>query len=130
MKRTWTPAEIPSLDGKRVLVTGANSGIGYHAARVLAQKGAHAILACRDQRRGESALALLRTDVPTASAELATLDLASLESIREFARREFAEERPLHALINNAGVMAPPERLETADGFILTAMTQLTIRCS
>jgi NAD(P)-dependent dehydrogenase (short-subunit alcohol dehydrogenase family) len=117
MKGTWTPADILSLDGKRILVTGANSGIGYHTALVLAQKGAHVILACRDQRRGESALARLKTNAPGASAELATLDLASLGSIREFARRELAEERPLHMLINNAGVMAPPKRLETTDGF-------------
>jgi NAD(P)-dependent dehydrogenase (short-subunit alcohol dehydrogenase family) len=117
MKQTWTPADILPMDGKRILVTGANSGIGYHTALVLAQKGAHVILACRDQRRGESALARLRTNAPSASAELALLDLASLESIREFARRELAEERLLHTLINNAGVMAPPKRLETADGF-------------
>jgi NAD(P)-dependent dehydrogenase (short-subunit alcohol dehydrogenase family) len=117
MKGTWTPADIRSLDGKRMLVTGANSGIGYHAALVLAQKGAHVILACRDARRGEAALARLKTNAVGASAELAALDLASLASIREFARRELAEQRPLHTLINNAGVMAPPKRLETADGF-------------
>jgi len=119
MKGTWTPADIPSLDGKRILVTGANSGIGYHAALVFAQKGAHVILACRDSRRGEAALARLKTNAAGASVELAALDLASLGSIRDFARRELAEQRPLHALINNAGVMAPPKRLETADGFEL-----------
>jgi NAD(P)-dependent dehydrogenase (short-subunit alcohol dehydrogenase family) len=117
MKGTWTPAGIPPLNGKRILVTGANSGIGYHAALMFARKGAHVILACRDPRRGEAALARLKTDAAGASAELAALDLASLESIREFARRELAEQRPLHTLINNAGVMAPPKRLETADGF-------------
>ena len=117
MKGTWTPADILPLSGKRILVTGANSGIGYHASLVLAQKGAHVILACRDQRRGESALARLRSGAPGASAELATLDLASLGSIQEFARRELVEQRPLHVLVNNAGVMAPPKRLETADGF-------------
>ncbi|SDR33871.1 NAD(P)-dependent dehydrogenase, short-chain alcohol dehydrogenase family [Paraburkholderia fungorum] len=119
MKVTWTPADIPSLNGKRILITGANSGIGYHAALVLAQKGAHVILACRDSRRAETALTRLKTTAPEASAEVSSLDLASLESIREFARRELAEQRPLHMLINNAGVMAPPKRLETADGFEL-----------
>lgn len=119
MKVTWTPADIPSLNGKRILITGANSGIGYHAALVLAQKGAHVILACRDARRAETALARLKTAAPGAHAEVSPLDLASLESIREFARRELAEQRPLHMLINNAGVMAPPKRLETADGFEL-----------
>ncbi|CAN7551917.1 oxidoreductase [Caballeronia sp. LjRoot31] len=117
MKGTWTPADIPPLDGKRILVTGANSGIGYHAALVFAQKGAHVILACRDPRRGEAALTRLKTNVVGASAELAALDLASLGSIRDFARGELAEQRPLHVLVNNAGVMAPPKRLETADGF-------------
>lgn len=119
MKVTWTPADIPSLDGKRILITGANSGIGYHAALVFAQKGAHVVLACRDPHRGEAALTRLKTAAPQASAEVRPLDLASLESIREFSRRELAEQRPLHLLINNAGVMAPPNRLETADGFEL-----------
>lgn len=86
---------------------------------MLAQKGAHVILACRDARRAETALARLKTAAPGAHAEVSPLDLASLESIREFARRELAEQRPLHMLINNAGVMAPPKRLETADGFEL-----------
>ena len=117
MKATWTPSDISPLSGKRILITGANSGIGYHAALVLAQKGAHVILACRDPRRGEAALARLKTSAAGASAELVTLDLASLDSIREFARGELAAQRPLHTLINNAGVMAPPKRLETADGF-------------
>jgi NAD(P)-dependent dehydrogenase (short-subunit alcohol dehydrogenase family) len=117
MKETWTPADIPALNGKRILITGANSGIGYHTALVLAQKGAHVILACRDPARGDAALTRLKTVEPGASAELAVLDLASLESIRDFALHQLAEERPLHTLINNAGVMAPPKRLETADGF-------------
>jgi NAD(P)-dependent dehydrogenase (short-subunit alcohol dehydrogenase family) len=74
-------------------------------------------LACRDPRRGEAALTRLKSCAPGASAELAALDLASLESVREFASHELAEQCPLHTLINNAGVMAPPRRLETADGF-------------
>jgi NAD(P)-dependent dehydrogenase (short-subunit alcohol dehydrogenase family) len=117
MKGIWTPAEIPSLDGKRILITGANSGIGYHAAVMLAKKGARVLLACRDPRRGEAALARLKTSAAGASAELVVLDLASLASIRAFASRELAQQRPLHTLINNAGVMAPPKRLETVDGF-------------
>jgi NAD(P)-dependent dehydrogenase (short-subunit alcohol dehydrogenase family) len=117
MNGTWTPTDIPRLEGKRILVTGANSGIGYHAALVLAQRGAHVVLACRDPVRGETALGRLRANAAGADVELKVLDLASLESIREFARREREEQRPLHALINNAGVMAPPKRIETADGF-------------
>ncbi|WP_144109118.1 oxidoreductase [Paraburkholderia sp. BCC1886] len=117
MKENWTPADIPALNGERILITGANSGIGYHAAVVLARKGAHVILACRDPARADVALTRLKASAPGASAELAVLDLASLESIRDFALRQLAQDRPLHTLINNAGVMAPPKRLETADGF-------------
>lgn len=119
MNRKWQAADIPSLSNKRVLITGANSGIGYHTALKLARKGAHVLLACRDRQRGEDALARLHADSPGIHAELILLDLASLESIRQVAAAELANHRPLHLLINNAGVMAPPKRLETADGFEL-----------
>jgi NAD(P)-dependent dehydrogenase (short-subunit alcohol dehydrogenase family) len=119
MSEKWQASDIPSLTGKRVLITGANSGIGYHAALKLARKGAHVIFACRDRRRGEAALARMGADSPGAHAELALLDLASLTSIRDFALTEIAQHRPLHLLINNAGVMTPPHRQETADGFEL-----------
>jgi NAD(P)-dependent dehydrogenase (short-subunit alcohol dehydrogenase family) len=119
MTEKWKAADIPSLAGKRVLITGANSGIGYHTALKLARKGAQVILACRDRQRGEVALARLDEDSPSAHTELAILDLASLASVRSFAEKELAQRRPLHVLINNAGVMAPPKRLETADGFEL-----------
>jgi NAD(P)-dependent dehydrogenase (short-subunit alcohol dehydrogenase family) len=119
MSRHWKAADIPSLSGKRVVITGANSGIGYHAALKLARKGAHVVLACRDRQRGETALARLHADSPGTITELAILDLASLSSVRDFAAKELAQHRPLHILINNAGVMAPPRRLQTADGFEL-----------
>ena len=119
MSETWKAADIPSLAGKRVLITGANSGIGYHAALKLARKGAQVVLASRDQRRGEDALARLHADSPGTHTELVVFDLASLASVRDFAQRELAQHRPLHLLINNAGVMAPPKRLETEDGFEL-----------
>ena len=120
MSQKWKAADIPSLAGKRILITGANSGIGYHAALKLARKGAQLIMACRDRKRGEAAIARLDADSPTAhNTELAILDLASLASVHSFAKEELAKHRPLHILINNAGVMAPPKRLETADGFEL-----------
>jgi NAD(P)-dependent dehydrogenase (short-subunit alcohol dehydrogenase family) len=119
MSEKWKAADIPSLAGKRVLITGANSGIGYHAALKLARKGAQVMLASRDRERGEAALARLDADSPSAHTELVIFDLASLASVRSFAEKELAQRRPLHILINNAGVMAPPKRLETADGFEL-----------
>jgi NAD(P)-dependent dehydrogenase (short-subunit alcohol dehydrogenase family) len=115
----WTVANIPDQHGRRALITGANSGIGYYAALELARKGAHVLLACRDRTRGEAALSRLHSEAPGSSSELITLDLASLASIREVAARLVASGQPLDLLINNAGVYAPPKRLETADGFEL-----------
>jgi len=119
MSENWKAADIPSLAGKRVLITGANSGIGYHAALKLARKGAHVILASRNRQRGEAALARLDADAPSAHTELVIIDLASLASVRSFAENELAKHRSIHVLINNAGVMAPPKRLQTTDGFEL-----------
>ena len=115
--RAWTAAEMPSQMGRRILITGANSGIGFHAALKLARKGAEVILACRDRQKGEIALDRLHTEAPSTHTELAILDLASLDSVREFAAQELSKNRPLHVLINNAGVMAPPRRQQTKDGF-------------
>lgn len=117
--RGWTVAQIPSQAGRRALVTGANSGIGYHTALELARKGAHVLLGCRDRAKGEAALTRLRAEVSNASAQVLLLDLASLDSIREAATAELALNFPLDLLINNAGVMTPPQRLETIDRFEL-----------
>lgn len=125
MVSTWTLADIPSQAGKRILITGANSGIGYYAAFTLARKGAHVIFACRDRRKGEAALARLDAEAPGTATELAMLDLASLASVREFAARELDLGRPIDILINNAGVMAPPVRQQTADGFELQFATNV-----
>jgi NAD(P)-dependent dehydrogenase (short-subunit alcohol dehydrogenase family) len=115
----WTVEDIPSQAGRRALVTGANSGVGYHAALELARWGAHVLLACRDRAKGLAALERLRAETVDSSAEVVLLDLASLASVRAVAEAEVARGLPLDLLINNAGVMAPKQRRETADGFEL-----------
>ena len=115
--RGWTVAQIPSQAGRRALITGANSGIGYYAALELARKGAHVLLGSRDQARGDAALERIRGAVPNASVEVVRLDLSSLASMRAVAEAEVARGARLDLLINNAGVMAPKTRELTADGF-------------
>lgn len=111
----WSAAQLPDLSGRTAVVTGANSGIGFHTARALAAHGARVVLACRRPEAGMAAAARLREDTG-GEVDGADLDLASMESIRAFAE---AWEGPLHLLVNNAGVMAPPKRARTADGFEL-----------
>ena len=113
----WTAQQIPSQAGKVALITGANSGIGYQAAVELARHGAHVLLACRNEVKGQAALARLHKDAPGSSAELVMLDMAFLASIRAFAAQFAGRGVPLDLLINNAGVMALPKREVTADGF-------------
>ena len=108
MAEKWTAAQMPSQAGKTIVVTGANSGVGYQAALELARHGAHVVLGCRDAAKGEAAVERLRRDVP---------GVASLASVRAFASRYLATGKPLHVLINNAGVMALPSRELTIDGF-------------
>ncbi|MBA9004687.1 oxidoreductase [Thermomonospora cellulosilytica] len=110
----WRAGDIPDLTGRRAIVTGANSGLGYRTALELARHGAAVVLACRSAERGEAALARLKAEVPDATAVLGSLDLADLSSVRAFADGQAG--RPLDILVNNAGVMAVPRRT-TADGF-------------
>src|ERR1044071_8913033 len=107
---TFTASDFPSLTGRTFVVTGANSGIGRAAARVLAAKGARVVLAVRDTAKGAEAAATM-----TGEVEVRQLDLADLASVREFAD-DFTE--PIDVLIKNAGVMVPP-LTRTADGFEL-----------
>ena len=100
-----------SLAGKTAIVTGANSGIGVETARVLALAGAHVVMACRSVASGESVAGELRTSLGggrRGSLAVEALDLTDLASVRTFAERFVASRRPLHLLINNAGVMATP----------------------
>ena len=113
----WTKEDINDLTGKVVIVTGANSGIGYETARALAGAGAETVLACRNLEKGRQAAEQIRMEDPPGTVRLILLDLADLASACSFS--EFFKERydRLDILINNAGVMALAERLETADGF-------------
>lgn len=113
----FTTEQIPSQAGKIALITGANSGIGYQAALELARHGAHVLLGCRNAAKGQAALERLHREAPGASAEVVSLDMASLASIRAFAEAFAARKVPLDLLINNAGVMALPKREVTEDGF-------------
>ncbi len=115
----WTTADIPSQSGKLALITGANGGIGFHAARELARAGARVILGCRNATKAAEARDRILAELPAAGLEVAELDLASLASVREFAQAFLEQHRPLDLLINNAGVMALPERRLTVDGIEL-----------
>lgn len=112
----WTTAEMGSLDGKTVVVTGANSGLGYAATGAFVSHGAHVVLACRSTERGQAAATRIREDAPDGSTTVLELDLADLDSIRSFVERFKADHDSLDVLCNNAGVMAIP-RSETAEGF-------------
>ena len=114
----WTAADVPGQSGRIAVVTGANSGIGFEAAAVLARRGAHTVLACRDAGKAEDAVARLSAAVPEASVSVVRLDLASLESIRTAADQILAAHDRIDLLINNAGLMWPPYG-KTTDGFEL-----------
>ncbi|MEU5870651.1 SDR family oxidoreductase [Glycomyces sp. NPDC047369] len=110
---------VPDQSGKRIVVTGANSGTGKEAAKRLAAAGAEVVMAVRSPERGEAARAEIAAAVPDARLDVRRLDLADLASVRVFAEDLLADGAPIHTLVNNAGVMRPPKRLETADGFEL-----------
>ena len=112
----WTVLDIPDLAGRNVVVTGANSGLGFESALALARAGAHVVLACRDEAKGRDAVDRIRGVVPAADVRLDPLDLADLASVRTFAADFSSVHDGLDILLNNAGVMAIPRR-ETADGF-------------
>jgi NAD(P)-dependent dehydrogenase (short-subunit alcohol dehydrogenase family) len=104
----FTPSDLPDLTGKVAIVTGGNSGIGFHTAKELAAHGASVVLACRDITAAATAAATMPGDT-----RVEQLDLASLDSVRDFAARW---KGPLDLLVNNAGVMRPPTYRQTEDG--------------
>jgi NAD(P)-dependent dehydrogenase (short-subunit alcohol dehydrogenase family) len=112
----WDASQLPVLSGRTAIVTGSNSGIGWRIARQLAVHGARVVLACRDVTRAEQAAMRIRQTGPPVEVEVQLLDLADMSAIRAFAEHW---RDPLHVLVNNAAVMAPPKRARTRDGFEL-----------
>src|SRR5258706_11987777 len=110
---------IPDQTGTLAVVTGANSGIGFGVTRRLAAAGAEVILAVRNLDKGNQATKDLLAENPRAKLSVELIDLSSLQSVRDFAARLNERGRPLDTLINNAGIMTPPTRTTTSDGFEL-----------
>lgn len=113
---SWTAADIPDQHGRTALVTGANGGLGLVTARELAAKGAHVVMAVRNQTKAAAAVEEIRATVPDASLELLALDLSSQASVKEAAEGFLTAHDSLDLLVNNAGVMAIAEA-RTVDGF-------------
>lgn len=114
----WTARDIPDQHGQVIIVTGANSGVGYESAVALAQKGAHVIMACRSIERGNQAREDILKRAPHASIEVRALDLGHLASVHAFAEAFNRDYDRLNVLMNNAGLMVPPYA-KTPDGFEL-----------
>ncbi len=110
---------VPDLSGKRAVITGGSDGIGLRIASRLAAAGADVVLPVRNPDKGEAAKAAIRQENPHAAVTLATLDLSSLASVRRLGEELRAAGAPIHFLVNNAGVMTPPNRQTTSDGFEL-----------
>lgn len=116
MNEDWTTDNIPDLTGKVIIVTGANSGLGYDATKEFARKGAQTIMASRDMNKAQIALDQIQAEIPKAKAEIMHLDLASLACVHRFADEFKAKYDRLDVLVNNAGIMWVPYG-KTEDGF-------------
>ena len=113
----WSTADMPSQAGRIFVVTGGTSGIGFETERALAAAGAEVIIAARNPQRGEDAIASIRKDAPGANVRFEALDLGELASVHALGNRLAASLPRLDGLINNAGIMEPPQRDVTPDGF-------------
>lgn len=112
----YTPDSVPDLTGQTAVVTGANGGLGLETTKVLAAKGAHVVMAVRDQDKAALAVDEIRAETPDASLELVELDLGSQDSVKKAAEKILAAHVRVDLLVNNAGLMALPER-QTVDGY-------------
>lgn len=118
IRKNWDETNIPDQTGKTVFITGANIGLGYETARMMAGKGAHVLMACRNAARGAEALNAIQAIHNDASLTLISLDLADLQSVAKLpaAVREVGISK-IDVLVNNAGIMMPPKRKTTKQGF-------------
>jgi NAD(P)-dependent dehydrogenase (short-subunit alcohol dehydrogenase family) len=115
-QRRWSSADVPDLSGRTAVVTGANSGIGFEAAKALAGRGATVVLACRNPVRARDAVDRIRAVAPEADVSTLEMDLGSLTSVRKAADALVAERPVIDLLVNNAGVVMLPYG-RTEDGF-------------
>ncbi|MEV4539188.1 SDR family oxidoreductase [Asanoa sp. NPDC049518] len=119
MTRNRSDLTVPDLSGKLAVVTGASDGVGLRLATRLAAAGAEVVMPVRNRAKGTAAIAIVKQRCPDATVSLRDLDLSSLDSVAALGASLVAEDRPIHLLVNNAGVMTPPSRQATADGFEL-----------
>ncbi|WP_156757132.1 SDR family oxidoreductase [Actinokineospora pegani] len=119
MARTRPDIAVPDLSGRLAVVTGASDGIGLGLAARLAAAGAEVVMPVRNPGKGAAAIAKIAERNPAAALSLRDLDLSSLDSVAALGATLLGEGRPIHILVNNAGVMTPPDRQSTADGFEL-----------
>ena len=125
MSQPWTNRDIPPQTGKRIIVTGANSGIGFHTALELARAGAEVTLASRNPQRVREAVKRIMTAIPDAFVRTGTIDTSDPESVTRFAESQLTDSRPIDMLINNAGIMALPKREVSVDGHELQFATNV-----
>lgn len=116
-KPDWSLADMPSQKGRIFLVTGGTSGMGFEDAKALAAAGAQVVIAARNPQRGQETINLIKQEVPDAKVQFERVDLADLSSVRALSQRLGTTLPRLDGLINNAAIMAPPERGTSADGF-------------
>lgn len=114
---SWSATDMPSQKGRIFLVTGGTSGMGFEDAKALAAAGAQVVIAARNPQRGQEAIERIRQEVPDAQLQFEAVDLSSLSSVRALGQRLGATLPRLDGLINNAAIMAPPERSASVDGF-------------
>ena len=117
--KNWNRSNIPAQNGRLAVVTGATGGLGLETALALAAAGGDVVLTGRNRVKGEAALARIRSEVPNATIRYMDLDLSNLAKVKAFADQFASEHGSLDLLVNNAGVMTPPTRNTTDDGFEL-----------